>query len=522
MNWFRKLSVGLVGMLILTLVVSSIGLAAGENIWPSAGQDLNNTRNQSEESKISPANAGNLAVKWKFTPGGDISATPAVDSNTVYIPDWAGNLFALDAKTGAAVWSRKVADITGVPGDLTRTTPAINGNTLIFGNQGGINNGSGAYLVAVSKKDGSLLWKTQVDAHPAAVVTQSAVVNDGVVYVGVSSLEEAFAADPSYTCCSFRGSLVALNAKTGAILWKTYTVPNIPGYSGGAVWGSTPVVDPSRKTVFITTGNNYSVPAAVETCAANASTPAQVRACFDPSDHFDSVMALDMRTGAIRWATAAMPYDAWNVSCFFGATGNCPQPAGPDYDFGQGASLFSVKDGKGKKRDLLGAGQKSGQYWTFDPDTGAVVWVTQAAPGGTAGGLQWGSAVDGRRIYFSATNSEGKPWTLPSGATVNSGVIGALDAATGRILWEIGDPQGARDGGAVSVANGVVYACSLDPAGHMYSLNAATGAILKDFASGGSCNAGAAVSKGVVYWGSGYSRFGFGTPNQAFYAFGLP
>ena len=124
-------------------------------------------------------------------------------------------------------------------------------------------------------------------------------------------------------------------------------------------------------------------------------------------------MALDLVTGAVRWATRAIPYDAWTVDCipFVGDGSNCPNPAGPDYDFGQAPALFTVKPGPtGKPRDLVGAGQKSGQYWALDPDTGAVVWVTQAGPGGTAGGLQWGSAVDGQRVYTANANSNNSPW----------------------------------------------------------------------------------------------------------------
>ena len=118
--------------------------------------------------------------------------------------------------------------------------------------------------------------------------------------------------------------------------------------------------------------------------------------------------------------------------------------------------------GKGKPRDLVGAGQKSGQYWALDPDTGAVQWVTQAGPGGTAGGLQWGSAVDGQRVYTANANSDNKPWTRPAGAT--TGVWSGLDAATGALLWQTQPPHGGSTSGPVTTANGVVFGCSLDPA----------------------------------------------------------
>ena len=512
---------------VLAVAGPALAASGGGSQWTTAGQNLQNTRYQSSESKIGISNAGNLAVKWQFTTGGDVSATPAVDGTTVYVPDWKGNLFAIDQKTGTQIWSHKVSDYTGVANDYVRSTPAIAGSKLIFGDQGGVL-GAGARLMAVNKQTGSLLWVTQVDSHAYAIVTQSAVVDGAVVYVGVASFEEAAAAFiPGYTCCSFRGSVLALDANTGQILWKTYTVPL--GYSGGAVWGSTPAVDHKRNTLYVDTGNNYSLPAAVQQCIAQANGNAVAeQACISPDNHFDSVMALDLTTGAVKWATAALPFDAWNGGCIFGNAANCPTPAGPDYDFGQGPALFTVNTaGSGGPRDLLGAGQKSGQYWALDPSTGAVVWWTQVGPGGIIGGLLWGSATDGNRIYVADANSSGTAWTLlgsgsQAGTSVTSGFWSAIDAATGAILWQTADPLGAQVPGAVSAANDVVYGCSLDSQGHMYAFNAATGAQLWSFASGGSCNAGAAISGGTVYWGSGYSNFGFGTPNNKIYAFTTP
>lgn len=336
----------------------------------------------------------------------------------------------------------------------------------------------------------------------------------------MSSQEElAAAVVPGYEL-SFRGSMLALDLANGATLWKTYLAP--AGYTGNAVWGSSPAIDTKRKQIYIATGNNYSVPEDVLACVANAGDPDTMAACSAPDSHFDSVVALDMNTGAIRWATRAIPYDAWTVDCtpFPGADGDlCPQPAGPDFDFGQAPALSTVKDAHGKSVDVVGAGQKSGQYWQLDADTGAVRWVTQAGPGGTAGGLQWGSAVDGTRIYTASANSNFVPWTLPDGTITTDGMWSGLDAQTGKLLWQITPPWGGGTSGPVTTANGIVFGCSLDPRGHMYALDAANGANLWDFASGGSCLSGAAISDGMLYWGSGYRS---GTPNNKLYAFGLP
>jgi polyvinyl alcohol dehydrogenase (cytochrome) len=508
---------------LLGLVIPMGGASASEGSgWTSAGGNRENTRFQQSENKLSVDTVGDLSVQWAFTTGGDVSATPAVDGDTVYVPDWAGNLYAVDRLSGAPRWVVGIPAVTGIDGDKARATPAVTEDKVVVGTQGPF--GGGGKVLAFDKFTGELVWSTVADDHPAAIITQSATVFDGVVYVGVASLEEALAAFiPGYPCCSFRGSMLAIDAATGAILWKTYFAPE--GYSGNAVWGSSPAIDAKRKQVYVATGNNYSVPQSVLDCVAAAGDDAAAKAACLPGDnHFDSILALDLRTGAINWATRALPFDAWTVDCipFFGDGDNCPDPAGPDYDFGQAPALFTAKDDGGKPHEFVGAGQKSGQYWTLDPDTGAIVWFTQAGPGGVAGGLQWGSAVDGRRVYTANANSDLTPWVLPDGSTTNQGVWSALDALTGEILWQVTPTYGGGTSGPVTTANGVVYGCSLDPLGHMYALDAATGDELWSFASGGSCLSGAAISRGMLYWGSGYTNLGPpGTPNNKLYAFGL-
>ncbi len=494
----------------------------GEGLWLSAGQGSKNTRFQAEEERISARNVGRLGTKWAFTTQGEVSATPAVDAKRVYVPDWKGNLYAVDRKTGLLVWSTKIAAATGVPNDFARATPAVSGRRLVLGTQG--KNGGGGNLLAYDTQTGALLWKTKLNSHPLAIITQSATISDGVVYVGVASGEEGAAAFvPGYPCCSFRANMTAVDLASGSILWQTYMVPT--GFSGGAIWGSAPAVDTKRKQVYIANGNNYSVPAATLACVASAgSNVAAIKACIPSDNLVDAIVALDLTTGARKWSTAALPFDAWTVGCLFGEFGpNCPQPAGPDYDFGQEPALFSVH-GPGGKHELVGAGQKSGQYWALDPDTGAVKWVTQAGPGGTGGGLQWGSAVDDKYVYTANSNSNAKPTTV-RGNVVTTGVWSALDKATGAVIWQQTTPSGrtglglGTTSGPVTTANGVVFGCSLDALGYMYALDSATGDILWQFASGGSCLSGAAISKGEVFWGSGYTNFGIGTFNNKLYAF---
>jgi polyvinyl alcohol dehydrogenase (cytochrome) len=524
---WRRLAAGMLAATGSMGVVVPAHADASASGWPSAGQNLGNTRYQEQSGGISPQTVGGLSQKWVFTTGGDVSATPAVDEGAVYFPDWAGNLYAVDRKTGQQIWKASIAQASGTPGDKARATPVITGSLIIVGTQGNLFapppfGGPGGKLLAFDKKTGALVWATQLDDHYSAIVTQSATVQGDRVYVGVASMEEALAGIVG-VCCGFRGSMLALDVATGAIVWKTYTVPT--GYSGGAVWGSSPAVDVKRGQVYVATGNNYSVPPDVKACviAAGSNTDA-VRACIAPDDLFDSILALDMATGAVRWVTKALPFDTWIAACIgFGDPGLCPEPASPDYDFGQAPALFTVKaNGTGRLTDFVGAGQKSGKYWAVDPDTGAVRWVTQAGPGGTAGGLQWGSAVDGQRVYTANSNSNAVEW--PTAGSPTSGVWSGIDAATGQVLWQARPSGGGSTSGPVTTTNGVVFGCSLDRTnGYMYALDAATGVELWKFSSGGSCLSGAAISKGDVFWGSGYSNlFGaFGGPNNKLYAFAI-
>jgi polyvinyl alcohol dehydrogenase (cytochrome) len=555
-----------VGILVLVGVLDTVAAAEGpqRGLWPLGGRNVKNTRHQRAEHRIDVGNAAGLQVQWVADTDGDISTTPAVDESSVYVPDWAGKLYAFNRHTGQLRWSRTIASLTGVeagcapglsPGtNMARATPALAGDLLILGDQGG-RCSAGARVFAVHRRTGRLKWVTKVDAHFAAIVTQPATVDPRdphTAYVGVASMEEALAAFiPGYPCCSFRGSVVALDTETGRIRWRTATVPDIPGYSGNGVWGSMSAIDRARRLLYVATGNNYSVPADVSACVTAAATADAKHACLARDNYFDSVLALDVKTGRVRWASFAMPYDAWNLACMpgFANAAACPEAAGPDYDFAQGPALFTIPDGR-RRRDVVGAGQKSGVYWTFDRDTGARIWSTTVGPGGTLGGLQWGSAVDGARVYTQVNNNDiaAPRWTLKggpeAGTTIDAftGFFSALDATTGQILWqtrpdERGVPFLGGAMGPVTSANGVVFACSFGEAtlnpdfsvtghrgGTMYALDASRGTVLWQFPSGDFCASGAAVSRGTVFWGTGYSQLG--VPNLdgggKLYAFGLP
>ncbi len=507
--------------------------------WTSAGGGIADNRFQLFESRISPKNVARLRPKWVFTTHGSESATPVVYNGVVYFPDFGGYINAVNASTGALIWQQQVSAYDGVPGSYSRDSPVIDGNELIFGDVVSGLHPAGAHVIAVNASTGSLLWSTQVDSEPAAIITGSPVVAGGKVLVGVSSGEEGDASSPSYPCCTFRGSVVALNTANGQIDWQTYTVPsngdlpctseNPPagcGYSGGAVWDS-PAVDIATNTVYIGTGNNYTAPDAAAACALKAlETHTSDAECTAPNDYFDSVLALNLQTGTVRWAYKAEGWDAYTLACVGHTAGTnwCPEPEGNDWDFGSGPNLMSTAAPDGGAETVVGAGQKSGIFWEFNAATGQELWSQQVGPGSGFGGVIWGTAYDGTRIYVHEADPFGQEYTLADGEVVTGGSWGALNPDTGQWEWQTATPLSRAAMGPTTVANGVMYAGSTAPSGdNMFAMSAATGKILWRYPSGGSVNSGPAIVDGTVYWGSGYSELaGLGyTGNDKLYAFSI-
>lgn len=490
--------------------------ASAQTDWPMFGQNLANTASSSAETIISTKTVYKLKTKWTFQTGGDVSARAAVVNKVAYFPDWGGNLWSVNASNGKLIWGKQLSSYGLANGTVARSTPAVVDGVLYVGVQ------QGAWMLAINASTGALIWKTQLEsADSLAIITTSPTVVNGVVYEGVASTQEAIPGGQGPA----RGSVVALNAANGTILWKTYTTPE--GYTGAGVWGSNPVVDLSRGSVYVGTGDNYSTPTdpAYVTCVNAGGDPAT---CQAPNNYADSIVALNISNGSIRWAqrmetwsqyTATSGTDFFNLSCLYGIPG-CPSPAGPDFDFGSAPNEITFSTPNGPKT-IIGAGQKSGIYFAFDPDTGAVLWQTQVGPGSALGGMEWGSATDGSRIYVAVANFYGIPWGGGS-----AGFFAALDPATGNIIWRTADPNGAVDLGPLTIANGVVFVPSMGGSAtnpNMLALDAASGKTLWSYAAGSSVIAGATVSNGVVYWGSGYSHLGIPgmTSGNTFYAFTL-
>ncbi len=234
-RWKLSLLVAVLLTAALTLFTTALDFNSNGNFageWPLAGQNIDGTRNQPAEHLINPSNVSTLTPAWVFTTGGGVSATPTVAGDAVYFPDWAGNLYAVNKDTGQLIWSHKISDYDGFSTAISRVSPAVDGDELIIGdNQNPNADHQGASVIALDRQTGDLRWITQVESYPAAVITGSPVVFKNRVYVAVSSNEEStLAHQPTYTvCCAFSGSVVALDAESGSILWQTYDMPDNHG-----------------------------------------------------------------------------------------------------------------------------------------------------------------------------------------------------------------------------------------------------------------------------------------------------
>lgn len=514
--------------------------------WRMIGRNPKNSRNQPFERRISPSNVHKLAPKWVATVAGDVSATPAVVNGAVYFGDFGGMLWKLDAKTGAVIWSHKVPDYTGNAGDYARTSPSLARNTLVVGVIKGSTAVPGPNMLGIDATTGALRWKTQIHPDSHAAMTGSPVLVGDTIITGVSANG---ASNPA--TATFRGAIVALDAQTGSILWRTYSLPDnggVPGGYAGATMFSPPAVDKSAGLVYGTFGQPYTEPASVTAC--HAAHGGFTESCEQPGSYLRSIVAFDLKTGEPQWSYRVLGHDPWLRACGSQpptVTWCAPESDGEKWDIGgSGANVMRLRRhgawrDEDRWRDVVGFGGKSGVYTLLDAKTGDFIWNTLIGPGGDQGGMEWGTAFDGDRIYASITNHHHIPYRLTengviSNTTVTGGSWAALDPATGVILWQTADPQveslpaplgvvGVWDLAPVSVANGVLYASSmakLATQNQMFALDAATGEILWQFAAGSSVNSGPAIVDGSVYWGSGYVRSGVeGSGNNKFYAFSI-
>jgi polyvinyl alcohol dehydrogenase (cytochrome) len=496
--------------------------AAGPS-WNGWGATIENTHLQPEaQAGLTADQVPSLHLKWAFGFPDATSAwaQPTIAGGRLFVGSQNGNVYSLDAATGCIVWTFAAqggvrASISiGRRGDSRRaglSGPRQVGYTAYFSDQKG-------FVYAVDAATGRQIWIRKVEDHPLVRLTGAPALYEDRLYVPTSSYEEG-GKPPGYACCTFRGSLVALDARSGDVIWKAYTISEEPhllrayadgtelrGPSGGAIW-SAPTIDARRGAIYVGVGNTYSG-------AAQPTT--------------DAVLAFDLKTGTLRWSRQMAPSTPDVFGCTPGEV-NCGERAGPDFDFGASPVLARLSSG----RELIVAGQKSGVVFALDPDKkGEQVWRYRAGGGSGLGGIQWGIAVDAERAYVPVAEIYAP---APGG-------LHAVELATGARAWfappatpVCGKPSRACSGAqfsAVAVIPGIVFSPSNDGAVRAFSTR--DGRVVWTFdtnrefptinglrAKGGSMNGPApVVAGGRVYVSSGYGVFGL-RPGNVLLCFGI-
>jgi len=487
---------------------SPIGDLSSKPLWNGWGNDVSNARFQSAKGAgLSADQVPNLKLKWAFGfPGAEeVYGQPTVAGGRVFLGVDTGAVYSIDAETGCVYWSYQ-AD-AGV-----RTAISIGPVKGKGAAKYGVYFGDiRANVYMLDASTGKEIWKVKVEDHPVAKITGAPMLYEDRLYVPVSSQEERSAGwSTVYPCCTFRGSVVALDAANGHTIWKTYPVQDPPkpttknsngvqqyGPNGGAVW-NTPTIDAKNHALYIGTGDSYTKPVSPNT---------------------DAIMALDLKTGKIMWSIQDTQNDAWISGCGGEIKSeNCLSPAeiGPDYDFGASPILRTLPNG----HRILVAGQKSGMVWGHDPDReGTVVWKAQLVKKLALGMITFGGAADDQNAYFG----------------LRTGGVAAVRIDTGEQKWFTPIPPAPGPGpkgetAAITAIPGAIFsggwdgmlrAFSTEDGHQLWEYN-----MIRDYdtvnhvpAKGGSMAApGPTVAGGMVFVGSGYV-FGAGTPGNALLVF---
>ena len=504
-------------------------VALGSAQWNGWGRSLDNTRYQPEPA-IRASDVPKLALKWAYGyPSGTEFGQPTVVDERLFVTSSSGRIYSLDSKTGCTYWTydaaagsrtaitigelaraRVAAGPRKLPRRLRRTLAHLDvikaPSAAFFGDDTGS-------VYALDAQRGTLLWKTQVDTHPLARIVGAPTLYNDRLYVAVSSSEDSAAADPGYGCCTFRGSVAALDIAGGKTVWKSYVVmvepqPTRKNSTGiqefgpaGANIASSPTIDAKRGALYVATGSSAT---GVEQSLT------------------DAVVAFDLADGKLRWVKQLVQPGAGTAAAGFSSS----------------PVLRTLNTGN----QVLLAGQKSGVVYGLDPDHGGdVLWQTKigdsatgalgagpsaasAGVAGAAGGVAWGSAADHRNLYVAISGLLAQPANA-------SGSLTALDMKTGIARWHTASPEPACTSGerdcshaqaqAVTVMPGSAFSGSMD--GHLRAYSTIDGKILWDFntaqdfqtkngikASGGPLDhGGATIVNGIVYIISGNALLAF-------------
>jgi polyvinyl alcohol dehydrogenase (cytochrome) len=510
--------------------VRGAGLAATPTVTGFGFNAHNERRLTRDQAGIGTADVGGLELAWAlvFPRASSMRAQPAVVGDMLYMPvgDEA-RFFAVDVSGDSPCFKWVYASDTPLRTGAGFGRLSSGRAVLAFADVA-------AWVHLVDAATGKLLWKKHVGRWDLANTTGTPQVVGNRVYVPISASEINFGGEDNHECCKTHGMFTVLEARNGKTVWTYDTMPDAKpirdrgdgkmmwGPSGAPIWTS-PVADAKRGLIYVGTGEATSAPAA---------------------DTTDSILALDMRTGSLRWKFQATADDVFLTSCMRRPEGlNCPREGRMlDHDFGASPILATLADG----REVLLAGQKSGMLWALDPDSnGKLLWQREFGKGSPIGGIHWGMAVDGQRVFVPIHKFPG-----PDGTDANQ-VPGlhAVRIADGDVLWSftsVADCSGDRAqrvptcganiglSGAATVIDGAVFEGSVD--GWLRAFDTQTGKVLWQFDTarsydgingvtghGGAIdNASIIATNGYVFVNSGYGLMGGQRPGNVFLAFKRP
>ena len=432
------------------------------NSW---GIDHRNTRYQ-PASSLNAENAANLELKWAYGLANETPRSfPLVTKDTIFIGDSNHGLLALERETGCERWVYEHDGLITsaiIPGNIRRAK-AKDQPILVFADRF-----SGVY--AVDAQTGQLVWHITLQDHLVPLYSGTPLVTNDTVFVPISSLEVGLAVNPFYGCCTTSGGMAAFDIDTGEKKWYLPTIEEAAkvsgshfgfvdewGPSGAPVWGA-PTYDSERNWLFFGTGQNYSHPT---------------------TDTSDAIFAVDAASGEVQWVKQFTANDTFNAACTVSLNHpNCAQPTGPDVDFGAPTLLAHTPDGK----DILLAGQKSGDVHAMNPDTGELLWSRELGRGGIIGGVHWGLAVNESTGTVFVPINDRSAMNYPSPGTPAPGLY-ALDIESGEQQWQFSRDSRCDDeqcmyglSSAITATNDIVITASMD--GYLEVMNAADGKLL--------------------------------------------
>jgi polyvinyl alcohol dehydrogenase (cytochrome) len=464
-------------------------------MWNGWSTDNANWRYQAKPG-ISAADVPKLKVKWAFSYVGTKNTAPLVFGDRLYVGSMSGRVYSLDAKTGCVHWRHDYRGGGRASMTIGKNKAAKSGWALYMGDDRMIVHAFDAF-------DGKELWTVATDNHKVGRITGSPALHGNMLYVPLSASEESQGNVAAYNCCTFIGTVVAVDVTTGKIAWKQSILPGVTpqptrknsagtqmyGPAGGAIWAA-PTIDAKRGQLYAVTGDSYT----------EVSHPTS-----------DAVVAMDLKTGKIKWVNQVLANDNFMSGTINGPLGT----RGPDFDFGSSAMLVKAANGK----ELLVTGNKSSIVYAMDPDTGKTVWETPKLGSGSAsGGVLWGTATDGKIVYAPLNDPQGRG---------KPGMV-ALDLATGVEKWRYdskndrpcGVPSGRCSAGftaAPAAIPGAVFSGGGD--GWLRAFSDKDGKVLWEYdtttpvdtvngvaqAPGGTMSmAGPTIAGGVMYVHSGY------------------